>query len=52
MKVDHRSIGGLQRRLGQEKAADVLQHVSGDALGDSTERVNRRGRRRCRYLLG
>jgi hypothetical protein len=32
MKVDHRGVGSLQRRLGQEKAADVLQHVGGDAV--------------------
>jgi len=33
MNVDRCGIGGLQRGLGQEEAADVLQHVGGDALG-------------------
>lgn len=33
MKVDDDSIGGLERRLGQEKAADVLKHVGGYTLG-------------------
>jgi hypothetical protein len=55
MKVDHRGIGGLQRRLGQEEAADVLQHVGGDALGAVTHcgdaQVGAMGDERCQLAV-